>query len=128
MRRLVLILMALFSILWGLEGAEASQMAHDEQEAHLRPYFEQVVEAIYKAEGGERAKKPYGILSVPCSGKAECRNVCYNTVRNNWYRWDKAGRPGDYLEFLAKRYAPVGVANDPTGLNRNWVKNVRGLM
>lgn len=103
-------------------------MATDELEAHLEPYFEQVVEAIYKAEGGKKAKKPYGILSVKCTDKADCRQVCMNTVRNNWHRWDKAGRKEPYLSFLARRYAPLNVANDPTGLNRNWLRNVERLM
>lgn len=84
-----------------------------------------IVDAIYIAEGGDRAAKPYGILSVPCGSKDECRKICENTVRNNYKRWQKAGNPGTYLEFLASRYAPVGVSNDPKGLNRNWLKNVQ---
>lgn len=86
----------------------------------------QYVEAIYKAEGGEKAQYPYGIRSVNCEGKEDCRKVCYNTVKNNVKRW-KASNKADipFLEFLAGRYAPVGVRNDPTGLNRNWIKNCR---
>jgi hypothetical protein len=87
-------------------------------------YFNKVVDAIYLAEGGSKAKVPYGILSVKVSSKEEARKVCYNTVRNNWKRWENSGNPGTYLEFLASRYAPVGAKNDPTGLNRNWIKNV----
>lgn len=29
------------------------------------------------------------------------------------------------VEAIQKKYAPVGVANDPTGLNRNWVNGVK---
>lgn len=83
-----------------------------------------LMEAIYIAEGGKKAKKPYGILSIPCEGKAHCGRICLNTIRNNLKRWDKAGRKEPYLEFLARRYAPQGVKNDPNGLNRNWLKNV----
>lgn len=107
---------------------EPAPMTRSELSAHMAPYWGQIVGAIYLAEGGPRAKKPFGILSVPCSGYEECREVCYNTVRNNYFRWIQAGRPGDYLEFLARRYAPVGAANDPGGLNRHWLKNVRHFL
>lgn len=89
---------------------------------------DKIVDAIYRVEGGEKAKVPFGILSVPCKGYADCRRVCKNTVRNNYKRWEKAGRPGDYIEFLARRYAPANVANDPKKLNRNWLKNLRRIL
>jgi hypothetical protein len=84
------------------------------------------VNAIYKAEGGEKAKKPYGILSVPCNTKAECRQICYNTVRNNKRRYKEYGHKqyDTYLEFLASRYAPVNCEND-NGTNKYWIKNVK---
>lgn len=33
----------------------------------------------------------------------------------------------DFVEFWAKRWAPIKAANDPTNLNQNWAKNVRQL-
>jgi hypothetical protein len=84
----------------------------------------QITDAIYWAEGGEKASKPYGILSVPCSSEGDCRNICKNTVRNNYERWIKQGQTQDYIEFLANRYAPIGSSNDPSGLNQHWIKNV----
>ena len=89
-----------------------------------QPDFNVIVDAIYKAEGGKTAKKPFGILSVPCSGYESCRKICFNTVRNNYRRWNNAGNPGQFLSFLASRYAPIGAGNDPAGLNHNWLKNV----
>lgn len=91
-------------------------------------YFNRVVDAIYLAEGGPKAKVPYGILSVRVRDKAEARQVCYNTVRNNYTRWLKSGQRVSYLEFLAKKYAPIGASNDPKGFNRNWLKNVTYFM
>ena len=88
-------------------------------------YFNQVVDAIYFAEGGPKAKIPYGILSVRVSSKEEARSVCYGTVKNNYARWLKSGQRVPFLEFLGARYCPVGATNDPNGLNRHWVKNVR---
>ena len=92
------------------------------------PDFERIVDAIYRIEGGTKAVKPFGILSVSCASYADCRHVCRNTVRNTYRRWVRAGRPGDYVDFLGARYAPLGAANDPRGLNRHWVKNVRSLL
>lgn len=87
-----------------------------------------IVDAIYQAEGGEKAKKPFGILSVPCNGYSECRKICENTVRNNYRRWQDSNQSVTYLEFLALRYAPIGVSNDPKNLNPNWLKNVRSIL
>lgn len=86
---------------------------------------ESIADAIWYAEGGDKAKKPYGILSVPCDSKEECRQICINTINNTFTRWQLAGAKGDFLEALARRYAPVGAENDPSGLNKNWFKNVK---
>jgi hypothetical protein len=87
---------------------------------------EQIVNAIYKAEGGANAKYPYGIRSVKCSTTAECRKVCVNTVKNNRQRFAHYGRFEfeSFIAFLSSRYAPINAGNDKKGLNRNWLKNV----
>lgn len=89
------------------------------------PDFNPVVSAIYRVEGGARAKAPYGVLAVKCGTRDACRKICYNTVRNNWRRWEKAGRPGAYLDFLADRYCPEKA--DPIG-NRNWKTNIKRMV
>lgn len=88
-------------------------------------YQTRVVNAIYRVEGGEKARSPYGVLSVKVKSPADARRVCENTVRNNWTRWEKAGRPGHFLDFLADRYCPPSA--DPKG-NRNWKKNIHLLV
>lgn len=88
--------------------------------------YTKLVNAIYKAEGGAKTRHPYGILTK--YKHTTPRQACFNTVRNTYKRWERAGRPGDYISFLGARYAPVGAKNDPTGLNRNWVRNVKSLM
>jgi len=87
----------------------------------------QLADSIFVAEGGFRAKKPYGILSVPCEGEKECRKICINTIRNNIERYIEWGHKKfpTYLDFLRSRYAPENVKNDPNNLNDNWLKNVR---
>ena len=89
---------------------------------------ERVADAIYRAEGGAKTRHPYGVLSVKVSGEAEARRVCLNSIRNSRQRWEKAGRPGEWLVYFQKRWAPLNTANDPNGLNRNWLKNVRHFL
>jgi hypothetical protein len=91
-------------------------------------YAERLADAIWLAEGGKAAKTPYGVLSVRTGSEARARAVCVNTVRNNWTRWEAAGKPGDFIDYLGKKYAPVGAKNDPRGLNKNWPGNVRRLL
>jgi len=82
-----------------------------------------IVDAIYIIEGGKNTSFPYGIQSVHCDGLEECRQVCYNTVKNNVARWQKArieGYTKDYLTFLWHRYCPP----DLHPLNQNWKKNL----
>ena len=83
----------------------------------------EIVNAVYLAEGGTKAKIPYGILSVKVKDEAEARQVCLNTVRNNRKRFADYGhkRYPDYLSFLASRYAPI----QAHPLNKNWLKNVK---
>jgi len=83
-----------------------------------------IADAIYRVEGGAKAKAPYGILSVKVANAAEARKVCLTTIRNNHTRWIRAGKPGKFLDFLADRYCPKSA--DPVG-NRNWKKNVRSI-
>lgn len=34
------------------------------------------------------------------------------------------GQTDAFVQFWAQRWAPIGVANDPTALNKNWPMNV----
>jgi hypothetical protein len=88
-------------------------------------YAARLADAIFHAEGGKKAKVSHGILSVKTK---DPRAVCLTTIRNTWGRWETAGSPGDFIDFLGKRYAPVGAKNDPRGLNKNWPRNVRSLL
>lgn len=83
-----------------------------------KPFIDcyRLADAIYKAEGGKKAKVPYGILSVRVSGEKEAREVCIRTINNNWKRWNGKG---NFIDFLSLRYCPVGEGN------RNWRKNVK---
>ena len=82
--------------------------------------YDQVVEAIFKSEGGSKAQYLYGIRSIPYKTASEARQICLNSVRNSYKRWINAGKPKDFISYMGDRYCP------PTAhsLNKNWVKNV----
>lgn len=81
----------------------------------------QLADAIFKAEGGYKAKYLYGIVSVSYKDEVEARRICLRTIANNRKRFLRQTKYNDYLEFLASRYCPVSAHP----LNRNWLKNVR---
>ena len=83
-----------------------------------------IADAIYIIEGGPKAKKPFGILSVPCEGYEDCRQVCINTINNSFTRWQAAGATGDFLTVLGNRYAPPQAHH----LNKNWLPNLRAVL
>ena len=81
---------------------------------------EKLANAIYIAEGGAKTNHPYGILAK--YKNTTPRQACINTINHAIRDWDGEG---DFITFLGNRYAPIGADNDPKGLNKNWVKNVR---
>jgi hypothetical protein len=88
-------------------------------------FTEKMADAIYKAEGGSKTKWPYGVKSVKAKNAAEARRITINSVKNNWRRWEQAGKPGEFAPFMAARWCPA--AADPTG-NKNWTRNVTKFM
>jgi len=80
-----------------------------------------LADAIYRAEGGARAKVPYGIMSVKVRNAAEARAVCIRTIEHAWCDYAAAADTRPFIHFLADRYCPPSV--DPIG-NRNWKHNV----
>jgi hypothetical protein len=85
---------------------------------------EKMADAIYRSEGGAKARVPYGILSVKVKDEADARRICINSIRNNIKRWEKAGRPGNFVDFMADRWCPP--ISDPVG-NTNWKRNVKAI-
>lgn len=88
---------------------------------------QRLADAIRIAEG-VKSRHPYGVLSVKVKSEAEARRVCLRSIRNSEKRWRRDGCPGDFVAYFAKRWCPVGAENDPSGLNRHWVKNVRAAL
>jgi len=108
--------------------ASAASAAEPAGNNHTNNYTnEQIVNAIFKAEGGYKAKYLYGIRSVQYKDEADARRICLNTVRNNRTRFIKQTKHKNYLEFLASRYCPTkgNLSNAEQKLNHNWLNNVR---
>ncbi len=82
---------------------------------------EQIADAIYRAENSKT--HPYGILAH--YKHTTPRQACLNTIKHAKRDWNGKG---DFICFLQKRYAPIGVANDPHNLNSNWTKNVKHFL
>ena len=82
---------------------------------------EQLATAIYYAENSK--SHPYGVLVH--FKHTSPRQVCINTIRHALRDWNCNG---DFIEFLGSRYCPIGAKNDPKGLNKNWVKNVKHFL
>ena len=95
--------------------------------SELRSKLAPVVAAIRFAENGRKGRE-YGILHprVKPTYRSQA-GWCAATVQKNYDRWTKAGSKGDFITFLGNRYCPVGAENDPTGLNKHWIHNVKKL-
>ena len=91
------------------------------QAAITERQVDKLADIIFKIENSKRY--PYGIKSVNTNGNADyARKICKNTIRNNYVRWENAGKPDSYFNFLANRFCPK--KDDPIG-NTNWKKNVK---
>ncbi len=117
------------------DGAAAAAKFEDAIRVNIRPGLRRelapIVAAIRHAENGA-AGREYGVLGPGVRRDMKRKGDTYRpqagwcaaTVQKTYDRWVKAGKPGDFIPFLGKRYCPVGADNDPNGLNKHWVKNV----
>lgn len=88
-------------------------------EYRLSDWQRQLLVAIRKSENG-RPGREFGVLHPRA----------INTTYRNQAQWAagsiKKRCPDEgSLSVFAARWAPIGAANDPDGLNGNWEKNVR---
>ena len=79
--------------------------------------------AIRQAEGNPN----YGIINGSCNPKVGgmCHYMCKEILRVYAQKWNDTGK---WLEYVANRWAPIGSANDPTELNKNWKRNVKHFL
>ena len=89
---------------------------------------------IRKSENGKPGKE-FGVLHPKALGKkGESREVTLDrqagwaaaTVMSKRRAHEASKEGGDFVQYLASKYAPVGASNDPNNQNKNWHKNVSG--
>lgn len=80
--------------------------------------IEKLADAIYKAENSK--SNPYGIMTR--YKHTTPRQACINTIKHQLQTWKGSV---DFIDYLGRTYAPIGASNDPTGLNKNWIRNVK---
>ena len=89
----------------------------------------QYADAIFKAEGGRKAKYLYGIRSVKYKDEAGARRICLNTIRNNRRRFAEYGHKEykTFIEFLGSRYCPTKgkLTKAEKKVNKFWLGNVQ---
>ncbi len=100
------------------------------ERAGIDPDF---LRALRRVENGGPGRE-FGVLSVPAPTYSDQAAVAAETVRRNVGRYEQTGRHAidpatgrytpEFIRFFSGRYAPVGAANDPTGLNRYHQRNL----
>ena len=89
-------------------------------------------DAIYIAEGKEKAVVPYGMFFKGCDwdNVDYCRKIVKNTVFNTLvkYRSTRCKEGEGDIDCLARRYCPLDDPRDTKGLNKYWKKNVEKFL
>ena len=89
--------------------------------------------ALRRAENGGPGRE-FGVLSVPAPTYEDQVRLAAASIRRNVERFEATGRAAidpvtgryseEFIRFFSNRYAPVGAANDPTGLNQHHARNL----
>ena len=89
--------------------------------------FPRLIQAMYLAEGGTDHTAIKAVqCSIPSVSTIDeaiqvfCRTAAHH-MSDYMARLDADG----FIEYLGAHWAPIGVANDPKGLNSHWVPNTR---
>jgi hypothetical protein len=115
-------------------GGEAETIGRQADRTGVDPAL---LVALRQTENGGRGRE-FGVLATPASGLEDQARIAANSVRNSLARFTRQGgtaaidpTTGRYseafLRFFSARYAPIGAANDPAGLNRFHARNLIAL-
>jgi hypothetical protein len=84
-----------------------------------------LLDALWRAEGGPRARRPYGVLTVPVRNAAHARAIAREVLREEWTDWECAGRPVTFPRWFARRWCPPSA--DRRG-HANLVRNLEAML
>lgn len=116
-----------YSAIEAKDGEKCAIQFIDAIDENLRPEHKDklmpIVAAIRYAENGGPGRE-YGIIHKRAKTYRDQAGWCAKTVQNDYDEWLKSDRKMEFLKYLATQYAPIGVDNDPNGLNKHWYKNV----
>ena len=117
-------------------GVPSHEATVIEREAARTGVDPALLAALRRVENG-RPGREFGVLSVSAPGLEDQARVAATSIRNAASRFERQGgqaidpATGGYtdgfLRFFSARYAPVGAANDPHGLNRHHAQNLQRL-
>jgi hypothetical protein len=92
--------------------------------------------ALRRAENGGPGRE-FGVLSVSAPTYEDQVRLAAASIRRNVERFEATGRAAidpatgryseEFIRFFSNRYAPVGAANDPNGLNQHHARNLLRL-
>src|SRR5205809_584332 len=87
-----------------------------------------LLQAVVMAEGNIVRAVQCSIPSVTTRDEALkiTARSCVHAM-SDWIQGGGDSRRDAFVEFWAKRWAPIGATNDPTHLNSNWASNVERL-
>lgn len=83
-----------------------------------------LIQAVVNAEGNILKAVQCSLPTVTTRDEAievTCRSAVHAMSD---YVASTAGQPFTFVQFWGARWAPTGAANDPHGLNANWIGNV----
>lgn len=84
-----------------------------------------LIQAVVNAEGNILRAIQCSLPSVQTREKA--LDVLCRSAVHAMSDYTKATDPEGFVDAWAKRWAPQGASNDPTGLNQNWSSNVKRI-
>jgi hypothetical protein len=89
--------------------------------------------ALRRAENGGPGRE-FGVLSVSAPTYEDQVRLAAASIPRNVERFEASGRVAidpatgryseEFIRFFSNRYAPVGAANDPAGLNQYHARNL----
>src|SRR5215471_7757831 len=112
-----------------LSRQEQETIARIAQAQGVDPNF---LAALRLTERGGPGRE-FGVLSVPAPTYEAQATIAAQTIRANQRRFEAQGGQAigpegrytpEFIQFFSSRYAPLGAANDPTGLNQFHARNL----